>query len=279
MEKEKVLKEIQSNIGAGKTDLASQQIQEMANNFSDEPFTLLTCASLLKVIGDEKGAKDVVDSIVSKIRDKNRLEVAKGLRGIGFLEDAERLLNGAEGSDGTFREMMIVSFDLGKYAESITSYEKLANPTIDDTAVMIGSISASGDHECAVKLAKELLEEAPDDLNIQKCYCSTMISAGMSKEAGRFVKDNLRKNKNSSDADALASYLLWVEGKTKSAGAYASKAIKADPENTMAMEILAYCLIEEKKLKEAKIIAGAINEKRPGDPAVVRILDACRNAD
>ena len=279
MEKEKVLKEIQSNIRAGKTDLASIQIQEMANNFSDDPFTLLTCASLLKVIGDEKGAKKIVDSIVGKIRNENRLEVSKGLRGMGYPAEAEKILYDAVGGDDVLREIMLVSFDLRKYAECAASYGKLSTPTIDDTAVMIDSVSASGDHNRAVKLAKELLAEAPDDLNVQKCYCSAMISAGMSKEAGKFVKDNLKKNKNSSDANALASYFLWIEGKSKSAGAYASKAIKADPENTMAMEILAYCLIEKKKLQEAKIVAGAINEKRPGDPAVVRILDACRNAD
>ncbi|AIZ56571.1 hypothetical protein Mpt1_c06860 [Candidatus Methanoplasma termitum] len=279
MEKEKVLKEIQSSIRAGKTDLASIQIREMANNFSDDPFTLLTCASLLKVIGDEKGAKKIVDGIVGNIKDENRLEVSKGLRGIGYPAEAEKLLADVLGGDDMFREIMLVSFDLGKYSECTASYGKLSTPTIDDTAMMIDSVSASGDHNRAVKLAKELLAEAPDDLNVQKCYCSAMISAGMSKEAGKFVKDNLKKNKSSSDADALASYFLWIEGKSKSAGAYASKAIKADPENTMAMEILAYCLVEKKKLQEAKIVAGAINEKRPGDPAVVRILDACRNAD
>jgi predicted Zn-dependent protease len=263
MEKEKVLKEIQSNIGAGKTDLASIQIQEMTNAFSDDPFTLLTCASLLKVIGDEKGSRKTVDGIVNRIRDENRLEVAKGLRGMGYPSEAEKLLADAADSEDAFRERMMTSFDLGKYDVCIASYEKLSDPTIDDTAVMIDSVSKGGDREKAVRLAEELLTEAPDDLTVQKCYCAAMISAGMSKEAGKYVKDNLKKNKDSSDADALASYLLWVEGKSKSAGAYASKAIRADPENTMAMEILAYCLIEKKKLQEAKIVAGAINEKRP----------------
>jgi hypothetical protein len=45
-----------------------------------------------------------------------------------------------------------------------------------------------------------------------------------------------------------------------------------------ALETLAYCLIEKGRIVEAKMCAGAINEKRPGDPAVIKILDACRIA-
>jgi tetratricopeptide (TPR) repeat protein len=276
MDKEKVLKEIQSNIRAGKTDLASIQIVELANNFSGDPYTMLTCASLLKVIEDESGAKRIAKTIVGKIEDKDRLEVAKGLRGIGFSAEAEELLSHAADGEDVFRARMLVYFDLGKHVDCVNSYRLLSAPTLADTAVMIDSLSASGGHDDAVGKAKELLAEAPDSLAVQRCYCSALISAGMSKEAGKYVKDNLKKNKGSSDADALASYFLWVEGKGTSAGAYASKAIKADPDNTMAMEILAYCLVEKEKLQEAKIVAGAINEKEPGNPAVVRILAMCK---
>jgi Flp pilus assembly protein TadD len=141
---------------------------------------------------------------------------------------------------------------------------------------MIRSLSSINEHVRAADLAKALLAEAPDLLGVQKCYCSVLSSAGRSKEAEKFVKDNLKKNKSSPDADALAAYLLWIEGKTTSAGAYAAKAVKGDPNNTTAMEILAYCLVEKGKTSEAKIVAGAINEKEPGNPAVVRILDMCR---
>ena len=278
MEKEKALKEIQSNIKNGNTRLASAQISELAEGFSDDPFTLLTCASLLKVIEDDDGAVKIAGKIAGKIRDEDRLEAAKGLRRIGFPEEAEKILFSAPDGDGVIREKMRIYYDLRKYADSSGIYEKLEDPTLDDTGVMIMSVSAGKEHGRAVKLAEELLAEAPDDLNVQKCYCAVLSAAGRPKEAGKFVKDNLKKNRSQSDADALASYYLWIEGKTASAGAYASKAVKADPENTLAMEVLAYSLAEKKKIREAKIVAGAINEKEPGNPAVVRILEMCKGA-
>ena len=277
MDKEKVLKEIQSNISIGNTRLASEQILELSNYFSDDPFTQLTCASLLTVIDDEKRAEDIAKAIPGIVGDGNRLEVARGLRGIRFTAEAELVISGAADSDEVTRERMHILFDMRKFEESSKEYERLVNPTLDDTSIMIRSVSARKEHDRAVKLAEGLLAEAPDDLNVQKCYCSVLTAAGSSKEAGRFVKENLKKNKSSPDADALASYYLWINGKSASAGAYASKAIKADPENTAAMEILAYSLIDKKKLKEAKIVAGAINEKDPGNPAVALILDMCRN--
>ena len=278
MDREKVLKEIQSNIRAGNTPLASGQIMEMAEHFSDDPFTLLTCASLLKVIDDENGAARIIRTVPGRVRDEDRLEIAKGLRGIGSPAEAADVLSLAMESEEVWRERMNVLFDLRMYSESMKAYERLSAPTLEDSVVMIDSVSAAGEHGRAVGLAKDLLSEAPADLRVQRCYCSALSAAGMSKEAGKFVKDNLKSSGSSSDANALAAYHLWIEGKTASAGAYASKAIKEDPGNTMAMEILGYSLVEKKKLREAKIVAGAINEKEPGHPAVVRILDMCRNA-
>jgi len=278
MDREQALKEIQSNIGKGNIPLASVQIFDLADHFPDDPFTLLTCASLLKVIEDEKGASDIAKRIPNKIKSENRLEAAKGLRRIGFPAEAEKILSDAEDSEDVSRERMYVYYDLRKYAESARSYEQLIQPTVDDTVAMIGSVSACKEHDRAIKLAEGLLADAPDVLNVQRCYCAALSAAGKSKDAGKFVKDNLKKNKSVPDADALASYYLWIEGKTASAGAYASKAVKGDPNNTLAMEILAYSLVEKGKIKEAKIVAGAINEKEPGNPAVVRILDMCRNA-
>ncbi|MDR2698616.1 MAG: tetratricopeptide repeat protein [Candidatus Methanoplasma sp.] len=275
MDKEKALKEIQSNIKAGNADLASQQILMMADHFSDDPFTLLTCVSLLKVIEDGDSAHTLAAAISGKVRDGDRVEVAKGLRGVGFPVEAEKVLSPADGGEAV-RERMRTLFDLARYAEVSAAYGQLAEPTLEDTAVMIASVSHCKEHGRAVKLAEELLAEAPDVLSVQRCYCSALYAAGRPKEAERFVKDNLKKNKSSPDADTLASFCLWIEGKTASAGAYASKAVKADPDNTAAMEILAYCLIEKKKFKEAKIIAGAINEKEPGNPAAFKILEMCR---
>jgi len=279
MDKEKALKEIQLNIGKGNIIPAAEQIKELANNFSDDPFTLLTCTSLMKVIGDEKGAADIAKTIPNKVRDGNKLEVAKGLRGLRFPAEAEMVLSGVEENDEVIREKMRVLFDMRRYGEVPSLYEKLASPALEDSVVMADALSSNKEHGRAVKMAEELLAEAPDDLTVQKCYCGALTAAGRTKDAEKYVKSNLKGDKSSSNANALASYYMWINGKTASAGALASKAIKADPDNTMAMEVLAYCFIEKGKIKEAKIAAGAINEKEPGNPAVVRILDMCRIAD
>ncbi|MDR0309657.1 MAG: tetratricopeptide repeat protein [Candidatus Methanoplasma sp.] len=279
MDKEKALKEIRSNISKGSTGPATEQIKELANCFSEDVFTLLTCASLLKAIEDEKNARNIAGIIPEKVKKEDGLEAAKGLRGLGYPAEAEKILSGIEESEETVRERMRALFDLRRFEESAILYDKLTGPTLSDSVVRAESLSANKEHDRAAAAAKEILAEAPEDLNVQRCYCAVLTAAGRSKEAEKFVKDNLKKNKASPDANALAAYQLWIEGKTKSAGVLASKAVQGDPGNTMAMETLAYCLIENGKLKEAKIVAGAINEKEPGNPAVARILNACRAAD
>jgi tetratricopeptide (TPR) repeat protein len=166
-----------------------------------------------------------------------------------------------------------------KYSQAASLFSKLTNPTMEDSAVWIDALSSNKEHDRAIMAAEELLAEAPDDLIVQRCYCGTLVAAGMTRMADGYVKSKLNKNKKSSNANALAAYYMWIIGRTSGAGTFASKAIKADPNNTMAMEILAYCLIQKGKPQEAKIAAGAINEKDPGNPAVVRILDMCRTAE
>lgn len=279
MDKEQVLKSIQVNIRDGKDQLASTQIMELANYFSDDVFTLLTCSSLLKTIGDDKGSSDIVERILKAVGTNNRVEVSKGFRSIGYPKAAREVLSNTEENDEVIRGMMGASFDLRDHSEVQRLYEKLEIPTITDSIMMVESLSASKEHSKAEAIATGLLKEASDDVNVQKCYCSVLVAGGRNKDAEKFVKDNLKKNKASPDANALAAYYLWIEGKTTSAGAYATKAVKADPKHIMAMEILAYCLVDKGKVNEAKIVAGAINESDPGNPAVVRILDMCKTVN
>ena len=276
MDKERTLKEIQLNISKGNTLLATEQVKELANNFSDDPFTLLTCSSLLKAIGDEKGAAEIAGTIPDKVKGGNELEVAKGLRGLWYPAVAEKLLSRIQETDEVIRERMRVLFFMTRYDDAASLYERLSAPSSEDSAVMIDILTAKKDHGRAIKMAEGLLSGYPESLIVQKSYVGSLAAAGMNKEAEKYVRNNMKTNKSSSNANALASYYMWIIGKSTSAGAFATKAVKADPGNTIAMEILAYCMIEKRKIQEAKIIAGAINEKEPGNPAVVRILEMCR---
>ncbi len=276
MDKDQVLRSIQANIANGNHQLASTQIIELANCFSDEPFTLLTCASLLKTIGDEKGTAEIVRRIsLNTSNGPKGIEIAKGLRSIGYPKESIEVLSKMDDSDDVIRERMLAFFDLRDHLDVKRMYGMISTPTISDSILMAESLSASKEHEGAENIVNDLLKEAPNDILVKRCYCNILVSSGRNKEGERFIKENLKNNKTSPDANALAAYYLWIQGKSTSAGAYASKAVKEDSGHIMAMEILAYCLVDKGKVQEAKIVAGAINEKDPGNPAVVRILDMC----
>lgn len=277
MDKEKALLEIQTSIKNGNLDAASVQISELANCFSDEPYTLLTCASLSKTVGNEKNAKDIVKMISATINnDDVAIETAKGLRGIGFPKEADAILSKIENNDDAVRQRLRALLESRSYERSVDLFNTLSDPTLSDRTVYAMALSGAGKNEDAVLTARILSEEFPNDIEAKRCYCSVLVASGKDKDAEKFVKGQLKKNKNSADTDALAAYFMWLEGRTSSAGAYAAKAVKEDPGNILGMEILAYCLADKKKYDHAKTIAGAINEKDPGNPAAMRILDMCR---
>lgn len=279
MEKDSALVKIQANIRGGNNDLASIQILELANHFSDDPFTLLTCASLLRTIGNNEQSKDVVKKIPVAVEQRkgSELEVARGLRGIMFPKEALMILSNLDVNDDISREKVKILFDMHLYPEAIEEYGSINEPNIFDSILMISSLSALKKHDEALLWIKEVLLESPNDLEVMRCYCSVLVASGKDKDAEKYVKEVLKKDKSSADANALSAYFLWIEGRSTSAGAYASKAVKADPTNLLGMEVLAYSLVDKGKVNEARIVAGAINEQDPGNPAVLRILEMCRS--
>ena len=72
---------------------------------------------------------------------------------------------------------------------------------------------------------------------------------------------------------------MWINGKIPAAANYANRALHVDPLHVGALEVMAMCFVEKGKYTQAKLFAGAINEKEPGSPAVIRILDACRTSN
>jgi len=276
MDKEQALKGIQSNIRSGNKEMASSQIEGLASAYSDDPFTLLTCISLFKVIEDEKGALKTVKILLRAVEKRSATEVAKGLRSMGYFEETLSVLSGAENDDEVLRVRAAALSDLGRPAESIAELEKIKERTISDDVAEAENLSSVKEYEKAVRTAKQILSES-SEFSVKRCYCHVLMSSGDRKGADRFVKDEMKKDKNSADNNALAAYQMWIEGKTAPAAAYATKAIKLDEGHIGAMEVLAYCLVEKGKIAEARIVAGAINEKEPGHQAVFRILNICKD--
>ena len=276
MDKEQALKGIQSNIRSGNKEMASSQIEGLASAYSDDPFTLLTCISLSKVIEDEKGALKTVKILLRTVEKRSALEAAKGLRSMGYFEETLSVLSCAESNDEVLRVRAAALSDLGRSAESIVELEKIKERVISDDVAEAEVLSSVGEYEKAIRTAKRILSES-SEFSVKRCYCHVLMSSGDRKGADRFVKDEMKKDKNSADNNALAAYQMWIEGKIAPAAAYATKAIKSDEGHIGAMEVLAYCLVEKGKTAEARIVAGAINEKEPGHQAVIRILNLCKD--
>ncbi|MCK9322621.1 MAG: hypothetical protein RBR05_00910 [Candidatus Methanomethylophilaceae archaeon] len=278
MDKERAFKEVQNNIKTGRFDIVGPQISEIVSNYSKDPFTLLTCASLLKVTEDDNRMSDVIKLIMNCLPETegSRFEIAVGLRGLGFQVYAESILCDLEKTDEILKELSKAYFDMNKYEKALEYQNYIEISTIDDEIFTIRILCAMKDYDKAAEKAKSILKEFPLDYEAQKCYCSVLLSSGQQKEAEKFVKGKLKENKTSADTNALVSYFLWITGRSTAAGGYAAKAIKIDDDHLGALEILAYCLIDKNKIPEAKIVAGAINEKASGHPAVIRILDMCK---
>lgn len=278
MDKDQALKEVRANIGAGKYELAGRMAMEIASDNGSDPMTLLTCASLLKTIGAYGELSEVTSMIMGCLPDEEplRFEMARGLRSMGYPAEAGLILRGMDGTDDVIRERAGCAADAGERSEALSLIDMISDPSIDDDILRTEMLSGLRRNDEAVEYAGSLLKECPDDFRVRRCYCSALLMAERRKDAERYVRVCLKDGRGSADSSALAAHYMWVNGKTAAAGGYAVKAVKADPGHIPAMEILAYCMIEKGKMDESRIIAGAINEKDPGNPAAFRILDMCR---
>jgi len=277
MDREQALKGIQSNIRSGNKEMASSQIEGLASVYNDDPFTLLTCVSLLKVIEDENGASRVVKVLLKTVERGSALEVAKGLRSMGYYEEAISMLKGIEDNDDILRVRAAALSDMGRPAESIAELGKIKERIISDDVAEAEALCSVKEYEKAINVAKRVLSES-SEFSVKRCYCHVLMLSGDRKGADKFVKGEMKKDKDSADNNALAAYQMWIEGKMAPAAAYATKAIKSDEGHIGAMEVLAYCLAMKGKIAEARIVAGAINEKEPGHQTVIRILDICKKS-
>lgn len=278
MDRSSAFDTVKADIAKGNTADAGPRILMIASENPGDAIVLLTCASLLTAVGLSAERAEVVSMIAGNPpKDPGlRLEVSAGLRGLGEFGTALKLLEGLPDDDAVARERMEDLYGLNDFAGAHAAYSVIKNPKPGDEIRCVDIMCSLKDFKGADAKSIAMLAGAPDDYDVLKCRCSVLLRSGKQKEAERFVKDFLKKDKKSADANALASYFLYMCNKVSAAGGYASKAVQTDGRHVGAMEILALCLVEKGKPKEARIVAGAINEIVPGHPAVVRIIESCR---
>lgn len=257
-------------------DAAVAMLSNLSSS-SDDPFVKIKAASILLVIG----RSDISDRILEDLYDglpedeDGRFSVAQAMRGLGRPDLASEILSDLEKTDRVLREYAISEANLGNHSSAYESTEKIRSPTLGDRILSADCLSFMGKHPEALALSESLLNEYPDVYDVIKCRCSALIAADRGKEALALAKSLQKKDKNSPNAYAAGAYVTHVIGQSKLAGAFASKALRIDPNHLGAMEILALSLMDKGKYREASIVAGAMNERDPGNKSAVRVLKEC----
>ncbi len=264
---------VRSDIAEGRLSDVPAKMRSIAEA-SGEPFTIIKCMSLLKSVGDDSVMPDLMEMLSASIRDdETRLQSAMALRSLGYPSKALGLLKALGDGDTVLRESASCLMDMDENDEALDRLRGIREPTPQDGCMIVEALGSLGEHSEAVEVASALLERHPGLYDVRLRYVSALISAGRQKDAIKYARAALKEK--SADANALAGYVMWVTGNVKSAGAYSSRAVQMDRSHVGAMEVLGLCLAEKGEIDKARIVAGAINEVRPGDKAVLNILSYC----
>lgn len=276
MEDKNVFFEVRKLISTGQIDAAEIMLREIVSS-SKDPFLRIQCASTLLVIGRGVASEDVLYDLYEDLSEYEGdiFPIAQAMRGLGRADLAVELLADMEKNDDELREYALSLNINGRFNESVEVIHTIKSQNLSDKILAVDSYSSMGRYEEAMELSDLLYKEAPEDYGVLRSRSAALISSGRDKEAVKFARSLLKADKNSANANAVTAYVMHVIGNTKPAGAFSSKALRADPSHVGAMEILALSLMEKGKFGNASIVAGAMNEKEPGNPAAVRILKEC----
>lgn len=252
------------------------EIDSIVSYCKDDPFILIKCASLLKVIDDEEHSQRILDMVMDIIPDDEgkRFSLAIAMRSMNRPADALDMLEDMDDSEKVLRERTrsyLALDDPGSAAECIG---KMDCNDEKDMILKTDVLCSNGDLNEAYDLAVNISKSGTYDSLVN--LCTVMIRMGKNKEAMKFARSQFKEDKKNADSLALGAYVLRINGRMSAAANFANNALRVDHTHIGALETMAMCFIEKNKYIEAKVMAGAINNKDPGNPAAIRILDACR---
>ncbi len=275
METKEALDGIRQNIKDGHYDIAEPQIMQLASEHQDDPNILLTCASALRTIGDDRDFPGILDVLMTHVPadEEGRYSVASGLIGLGCLKEAGQLLAELTPSDRVRRARAAVYHGLGRHEDALAELGAMEKMEEVDTVLKVQVLGSLGKHDRAVALAEALLKES-SDYKAGRCYISALVLADRRKDAMHYARENMKGK--TADGYALMAYYQWVNNNSTAAAAFSSKALQINGQHLGALETIGYSFADKGSDWEAKVAAGAINELEPGNPAVFRILAMCR---
>ncbi|NLL95077.1 MAG: tetratricopeptide repeat protein [Thermoplasmatales archaeon] len=261
-----------ANIAKGNIDAAVAEILTIAES-SPDVGTLLSCASILKAIGEADG----FDRVVALVMDASEggpdpYETASSLSGLGLYAEALTVLEGTEDPAAIPTLYATALLEAGRAGEAVEVLSSDGGLGLEGSITLSEALCAVGRHDEAISLAESLIAEG--GWPAMRAYCGAMMHKGDNRGAFKYAR-KAAKGAGAADSNALAAYVMRINGRVPAAAAYAARALKADPHHVGALEEMAMCLLEKGEVDRARYFAGAINEASPGHPAAMRILDAC----
>lgn len=274
MDTDAVFDEIRKDIAEGRGASVGPKVLSLAESDKD-PMTRIKCLSLLKVVDDSGVSKDILRMLVEDLPDdrKTLVQTAGALRGLEYPASALSILKGMEQDDSVMRMSALCMIDLDEYEDALDMVGRIGEITPFDRVMLTEIHSALGMHSKAVDIASELLKEYPQNYQVRRAYVSALMLGGRDKEAAKYARSAIKDK--SADSNAIAAYVLRIQGNYKAAAGFATRAINIDHGHVGAMETLGICLAEKGEYDKARIVAGAINESSPGDKAALNVLSYC----
>ena len=278
MDIEKAFDSIRENIKNENYGAVRPEIDAIVSASSDDVDTILKCASLLKTIDDEDGCQDLIDKTLAVLPSDGSkdFDTALAVRGLGRPDDAYRLIKRFKDDPEKRSEVARTMLLADEAEESLDIVRSMKKRRVTDRLLLCDILCSLGEFNDALKEAESIVED--DDASYRSLVnvCGVMMRMGREKDAVKLARSHLKEDKKNADSLALNAYVMWINGKIPAAANYANRALHIDYSHVGALEVMAMCFIEKGKYTQAKLFAGAINDKEPGSPAVIRILDACR---
>ena len=274
MDADAAFAEIRNEIAQGRGAEVGPRLLEIAESDKD-PMNRIKCLSLLKVIDVSGVSKEILRMLLEDLPDDRAtlVQVAGALRGLEYPSSALSILKEMDQDDSIIRMSALCLIDLEEYEDAMAKVDQIREVTPFDRVMLTEIKSALGMHNEAIGIATELLEEFPQNYEVRRAYVSALMLGGKDKEAARYARAAVKDK--TADSNAIAAYVLRIAGNYKAAAGYATRAINIDNGHIGAMETLGICLADKGEYDKARIIAGAINEKSPGDKAALNILSYC----
>ena len=278
MDVDAVFERVKNDMKDGNEELVLPQIREVVDANKKDPAILIKCASILKVVEEEDEVQSILDTVMSNLpSDEIELQkVAVNLRGLGRAEDAYSIYRSLKTESPDAYDLAQTLYMMEEYESAMDVLKKADDLDLRGRVLLTECYSAVGEFTVAEREASAVIDEFGPCYDALVSMSRVLFAKGDPKGAVKFAKSYLKDDKKNLDNLALNAYVMRINGKTLAAVNYSTRVLNNDYTHIGALETLAYCHIERKNYVSAKLLAGAINDADPGNPAAVRILDACR---